>query len=204
MTDNAGLRAVISKAQVIDELESTLPGWVKRHHVMYPAYVHVLKARASLRCEGRVRVGSGGGPEHPLTGAGRAGVRCRRRDVQPGSPARCRARVRRRPAPASHQAQPGARPQRELTPCPRLTDSLSQERPGGDYEISSDSLWALRGETLVRPGPPTGALRRRASTCMARRALPRRRMAAPAPLPRLSAPPGRRCQGSPCRAPAML
>ena len=25
-----------------------------------------------------------------------------------------------------------------------------QERPGGDYEISSDSLWALRGETLVR------------------------------------------------------
>ena len=27
---------------------------------------------------------------------------------------------------------------------------MVQERPGGDYEISSDSLWALRGETLVR------------------------------------------------------
>jgi hypothetical protein len=75
MTDNAGLRAVISKAQVIDELESTLPGWVKRHHVMYPAYVHVLKARASPSCEGRVRVMSGGGPEHLQTGAGRDGVR---------------------------------------------------------------------------------------------------------------------------------
>ncbi|KAK9839401.1 hypothetical protein WJX81_000001 [Elliptochloris bilobata] len=66
MTDNAGLRAVISKAQVIDELENTLPGWVKRQHCMFPAFIHVLK-----------------------------------------------------------------------------------EKPGGDYEISSDSLWALRGETLV-------------------------------------------------------
>lgn len=25
-----------------------------------------------------------------------------------------------------------------------------QEKPGGDYEISSDSLWELRGESLVR------------------------------------------------------
>lgn len=43
MTDNAGLRAVISKAQVIDELENTLPGWVKRQPTMFPAYIHVLK-----------------------------------------------------------------------------------------------------------------------------------------------------------------
>ena len=49
MTDNAGLRAVISKAQVIDELENTLPGWVKRRHYMFPNYIHVLKARALLR-----------------------------------------------------------------------------------------------------------------------------------------------------------
>ena len=48
MTDNAGLRAVISKAQVIDELENTLPGWVKRQHCMFPNYIHVLKVRALL------------------------------------------------------------------------------------------------------------------------------------------------------------
>ena len=50
MTDNAGLRAVISKAQVIDELENTLPGWVKRQHCMFPNYIHVLKARALPHC----------------------------------------------------------------------------------------------------------------------------------------------------------
>ena len=58
MTDNAGLRAVISKALVIDELENTLPGWVKRKHYMFPNYIHVLKvgvpphcrAEVSLRC----------------------------------------------------------------------------------------------------------------------------------------------------------
>ena len=49
MTDNAGLRGVISKAQVIDELENTLPGWVKRNPIMFPAYIHVLKVRFSTR-----------------------------------------------------------------------------------------------------------------------------------------------------------
>lgn len=43
MTDNSGLRAMISKAQVIDELENTLPSWVKRQKSLYPNYIHVLK-----------------------------------------------------------------------------------------------------------------------------------------------------------------
>jgi hypothetical protein len=48
MTENAGLRAVVSKAQIIDELEDSLPGWVKRSGApkWYPPFVHVLKARA--------------------------------------------------------------------------------------------------------------------------------------------------------------
>ncbi len=45
MTENAGLRAVVSKAQIIDELENTLPGWLKRQggNRWYPYYVHILK-----------------------------------------------------------------------------------------------------------------------------------------------------------------
>ena len=97
MTDNAGLRAVISKAQVIDELENTLPGWVKRQHCMFPNYIHVLKVRALPHC-------------------------CA---LFPSARATCC---------ATHKVW-----------------SL-QEKPGGDYEISSDSLWELRGESLVRHG----------------------------------------------------
>ena len=52
MTEHAGLRAVISKAQIIDELEDGLPSWAKRlgGTAWYPSYVHVLKVRSNL-CE---------------------------------------------------------------------------------------------------------------------------------------------------------
>jgi hypothetical protein len=47
MTENAGLRAVVSKAQIIDELENTLPTWLMRKggNRWFPAYIHVLKVR---------------------------------------------------------------------------------------------------------------------------------------------------------------
>ena len=47
MTEHAGLRAVISKAQIIDELEDGLPSWAKRlgGDDWYPPYIHVLKVR---------------------------------------------------------------------------------------------------------------------------------------------------------------
>lgn len=47
MTEHADLRAVISKAQIIDELEDGLPSWAKRWGgtAWYPPYVHVVKVR---------------------------------------------------------------------------------------------------------------------------------------------------------------
>ncbi len=47
MTENAGLRAILSKAQIIDELENTLPSWLKRQggNRWYPNYIHILKVR---------------------------------------------------------------------------------------------------------------------------------------------------------------
>ena len=42
--ENEGLRFLCSKAEVIDEIETTVPQWVKdRNPGWYPAYVHVLK-----------------------------------------------------------------------------------------------------------------------------------------------------------------
>lgn len=51
MTENAGLRAVVSKAQIIDELEDSLPSWVKRSAAArwYPPFVHVLKASGCVK-----------------------------------------------------------------------------------------------------------------------------------------------------------
>lgn len=45
VTENAGLRTVVSKAQIIDELENTLPGWLKSRggNRWYPPYIHILK-----------------------------------------------------------------------------------------------------------------------------------------------------------------
>jgi hypothetical protein len=37
-----GLRLLHSKAEIIDELEATLPQWV-RSRTWYPAFVHILK-----------------------------------------------------------------------------------------------------------------------------------------------------------------
>ncbi|CAL8463282.1 g2816 [Coccomyxa elongata] len=53
MTENAGLRAVVSKAQIIDELENTLPGWLKRQggNRWYPYYIHMLKLAPAQRGE---------------------------------------------------------------------------------------------------------------------------------------------------------
>ncbi|KAK9917231.1 hypothetical protein WJX75_002125 [Coccomyxa subellipsoidea] len=53
MTENAGLRAILSKAQITDELENTLPGWLKRQggNRWYPAYIHILKLAPSQRGE---------------------------------------------------------------------------------------------------------------------------------------------------------
>ncbi len=48
MKDNEGLRFLCSKAEVIDEIETVVPQWVKnRNPEWYPAYIHVLKV-ASL------------------------------------------------------------------------------------------------------------------------------------------------------------
>ena len=42
--DNEGLNFLCSKAEVIDEIETTVPQWVKdRNPDWYPAFVHVLK-----------------------------------------------------------------------------------------------------------------------------------------------------------------
>ncbi|DBA98675.1 hypothetical protein WJX77_002585 [Trebouxia sp. C0004] len=42
--DNEGLRFLCSKAEVIDEIETVVPQWVKnRNPEWYPAYIHVLK-----------------------------------------------------------------------------------------------------------------------------------------------------------------
>ena len=48
MKENEGLRFLCSKAEVIDEIESTVPEWVKKRNPgWYPAFVHVLKVDPS-------------------------------------------------------------------------------------------------------------------------------------------------------------
>ena len=43
-TEHEDLKLLLSKAQVIDELEATLPKWVERLMPdAFPAYVHVLR-----------------------------------------------------------------------------------------------------------------------------------------------------------------
>jgi hypothetical protein len=61
MTENAGLRAILSKAQITDELENTLPGWLKRQggNRWYPAYIHILKVRRMPMCCAIVLAGGG-------------------------------------------------------------------------------------------------------------------------------------------------
>ena len=50
-TEHEDLKLLLSKAQVIDELESTLPKWVERLMPdAFPAYVHVLRVCCALRC----------------------------------------------------------------------------------------------------------------------------------------------------------
>jgi hypothetical protein len=45
-TAHEDLKRLLSKAQAIDELESTIPSFVeKTMHKNYPAYVHVLRVR---------------------------------------------------------------------------------------------------------------------------------------------------------------
>ena len=47
--DNEGLNFLCSKAEVIDEIETTVPRWVKdRNPDWYPAFVHVLKVMLGL------------------------------------------------------------------------------------------------------------------------------------------------------------
>ena len=44
VTQNEGLRMLCSKAQAIDELESTIPAWVEAWFPgLFPAYLHVLR-----------------------------------------------------------------------------------------------------------------------------------------------------------------
>jgi hypothetical protein len=42
VSEEEGLRFLMSKAAIIDELESTLPGWARRGPQWYPSYVHLL------------------------------------------------------------------------------------------------------------------------------------------------------------------
>ena len=45
--DDDGTKYLCSKAQLIDELEASLPGWVRRP-AWYPQFVHLLKVRPGL------------------------------------------------------------------------------------------------------------------------------------------------------------
>ena len=59
--ENEGLRFLCSKAEVIDEIETTVPQWVKdRNPGWYPAFVHVLKVGSpftpSLLCVNTIMV----------------------------------------------------------------------------------------------------------------------------------------------------
>ena len=46
--DDDGTKYLCSKAQLIDELEASLPGWVRRP-AWYPQFVHLLKVRPGGR-----------------------------------------------------------------------------------------------------------------------------------------------------------
>jgi hypothetical protein len=47
-TAHEDLKRLLSKAQAVDELESTIPSFIeKTMHKNYPSYVHVLRVRPS-------------------------------------------------------------------------------------------------------------------------------------------------------------
>lgn len=49
VAEKGDLRFMASRAQIIDELETLLPAWLRnRHPEWYPAYVHVLKVGSAL------------------------------------------------------------------------------------------------------------------------------------------------------------
>lgn len=52
MTQDEGLRLLHSKAEIIDELEATLPKWV-RSVTWYPTFVHILKIHPDATYEVR-------------------------------------------------------------------------------------------------------------------------------------------------------
>lgn len=48
-TAHEDLKRLLSRAQAIDELESTIPAWIERlMPANYPAYVHVLRVRHAI------------------------------------------------------------------------------------------------------------------------------------------------------------
>lgn len=49
VTEDEGLRFLISKATIIDELETTLPKWIRSYPEWYPSFVHVLKVSPESR-----------------------------------------------------------------------------------------------------------------------------------------------------------
>lgn len=53
-----GLRLLHSKAEIIDELEATLPQWV-RSRTWYPAFVHILKIHPDATYEVRTCLAAG-------------------------------------------------------------------------------------------------------------------------------------------------
>ncbi len=66
-----GLRWLYSKAQIIDELEATLPSWIKRKW-WFPPFVHVLKVCALVTGQLSAAAGSLG------RGASLSFVKCSR------------------------------------------------------------------------------------------------------------------------------
>lgn len=69
-----GLRLLHSKAEIIDELEATLPQWV-RSHTWYPAFVHILKIHPDATYEVSALLG---GWAQPSVQAGRQPIKlCR-------------------------------------------------------------------------------------------------------------------------------
>lgn len=86
-TEHGDLKALLSRAQVLDELEATLPPWLERRWPhCWPAFVHVLRldarsleapvdARAAWRRAGACGEGDegGGGGQHDGGGGGHGG-----------------------------------------------------------------------------------------------------------------------------------
>ncbi|KAL4440082.1 hypothetical protein ABPG75_003083 [Micractinium tetrahymenae] len=82
VTENEGLRMLLSKAQAIDELESTIPGWIERLFPgLYPHYLHVLRVDPDKLDAVRLdKLWAEGGDDEETTLLGEPQAGCRNED----------------------------------------------------------------------------------------------------------------------------